>query len=332
MTTWVVVIVGIVLGLSLSAFFSGSETGLYSVSRVRLHVAARQGNRLARVTERLLADEPGSIASILIGNNIANYLLTSAVAILFTDCIGLTKWQSEVYTIAVLTPIVFVLGEVVPKNIFHVYADGLMLRVGWLLAGFCAACRWTGLVSLFRVFSTVVSRLVGGSNPILVARAKPKRRIAALISDAVVSDESGAEHSGLVKRVVELSETPVHTVMVPQNRVISISARADRRELIRLVRRHGFSKLPVHDTGRRHIIGQISVDRLLRGHDWKSVGDKVIPVATVRPHATLAESMTTLQQARRELAIVTDRGGRLLGIVTMADLLEWLVGGAEKSA
>lgn len=325
MTTWILVICGAILGLTASAFFSGSETGLYSVSRVRLHLAARKGDRRARSLERLLADQQGSLASILIGNNVANYVITTAFATLFTDLIALGKTETELYTVALVTPLLFVFGEVVPKNIFHLYADGLMIRVGWALAVVSSLCRLSGAVWFFRGITSFVGEIVAKGHAAASASASPKQRIAALLSDALVSDTAGAEQSDLVQRVVALTESAVHTVMVPQNRVVAISARADRRELIRLVRRTGRSTLPVFDTSRRHIMGQVSVDRLLKDPDWRVVGERLATAVTVRPHATLAETMTALQKAHRELAVVTDRGGRLLGIVTMTDLLEWLV-------
>jgi len=321
---WLVVLSVIVLCLFVSGLFSGSETGLYCLNRLRVELGARAKHPRALRLERLLADEQGALSVILVGTNVANYLATSAIAYLFATLMGMPGRDAELYTVALATPVVFVFGEVVPKNLFQLHADYLMGRASLPLSVAQRVCRATGIVWLLKGLAAGVNRLTGTVDTDIIAT--PRRRIASLLQEALADRDFGEEQSELVERVVQLSETPVHNVMVPRNRVTTIRAAADRKELVRIARRTGHARLPVFDTQPSHVVGTIRVDDLLRRDDWDSVDTHLQAVPALRPHATVATAIRSLQESRRDMAIVTDHGGRMLGIVTLTDLLEELVG------
>ncbi len=114
--------------------------------------------------------------------------------------------------------------------------------------------------------------------------------------------------------------------MVPRNRVVSIGAKADRRELLRLARRTPHAHLPVFASRSGHIIGLVTVDDLLHTDDWTTVGDRVETAMQVSPHDMVPSAITRMRRAGCELAIVTDRAGQMLGVVTLRDLLAEVVG------
>ena len=130
----------------------------------------------------------------------------------------------------------------------------------------------------------------------------------------------------LVHRVCDLSETPVHTVMVPRNRVRTIAAQADRRELERQARRSPHTRLCVYRGRQRHVLGVVHVDALLRDTSWSTVGDRLETTSTLSPHETVASALNQMRRAGRDFAVVADASGRMLGIVTFADLLRGLIG------
>jgi len=131
----------------------------------------------------------------------------------------------------------------------------------------------------------------------------------------------------MVGRICGLSETAVHAVMVPRNRVFAIFSKMQRQELIRIARRTTFSRLPVFETKRTHIIGYVDAVRLLREDDWNAVGDRVEPITSVSPHQSVASATAQLQRDRQRIAAVTDSNGLMLGIVTLRDLTDEVVGG-----
>lgn len=323
--TWMLVITAAVLGLFLSGFFSGAETGLYRVDRLRLYLGVQRRDPWACRLSPLLEDEPGILCVTLVGTNVANYIATSAVAVLCADLLGLSDTSTEIYTVAFVTPIVFVFAEMVPKNLFQFHADTLMARGSRLLAISNRLLRITGVVWCLTRLSRAINH-VAGLQPKQVAALGSKRRVADLLREALAGTRASQEQNDLIERVCQMSDTQIHSVMVPRNRVTVIRSSADRRELIRTVRRTPVTRLPVYQSDRRRMVGVVKVDTLLRENDWTTVGDKMQKAKTISPHTSVASAITELQRARRGLAIVTDRGGQLLGIVTLRDLLREVVG------
>ncbi|MHC4695982.1 MAG: CNNM domain-containing protein [Planctomycetota bacterium] len=326
MMAWLLIIGVILLGLMLSAFFSGAETGIYCIGRPRLHLAAQRLDPKALRLERMLDDEAGALSVTLIGTNLMNYITTTACAFMFAELIGFSELNTELYTVVFLTPIVFVFGEVVPKNLFRLHAETLMLRGGWLLAVASRLFRCAGAVWCSTHLVTIASWAGGERHPVSSASRGPKRRVALLLQDALAGGPLGQDQSELIDRVCQLSETPVHVAMVPRNRVVVIAATADRRELLRLARRTTHTQVPVFDSQRRHIMGLITIDDLVQADDWTTVGDRVERAMTMNPHDMVPSAITRMQQAGCGLAVVADRGGRMLGVVTLRDLLAEVVG------
>jgi len=114
--------------------------------------------------------------------------------------------------------------------------------------------------------------------------------------------------------------------MVPQQRVVAVAATADRRELVRFARQTGFARCPVHGERRSEIIGVIKVDELLRSDDWRTVGERLGPVTTLRPQETVASAIAHMKQGGGEFGVVRDQAGQMVGVVTLRDLLEEVVG------
>ncbi len=323
---WVAVVSLVLVALAASALFSGAETGLYCASRVRLHLGVQRGEPRSLRISNLLEDQQAALGVTLVGTNISNYLTTVAVAYMFAELLGLSDTRTELYTVALLTPVVFVFGELVPKSLFQRDANLWLMRFGRILTAAHRLLRYTGVLWFVRQLTDAASRLTtaGGSG---YSVFEPKQRVALLLQEALADHESGDDQSYLVDKVVRLSEMPVHAVMVPRNRVVSISLKADRRELTRLARRTEFSRLPVHDDERRRrIIGIADVDELIEADDWHAVSDRMQPIEVVGPHDTVAAAINQMQQTRRQIAVVTDRGGRMLGVVTLRGLLGELFG------
>ena len=322
---WAIGVVVAIAGLFLSAFFSGAETGLYRVNRLRLHLSVKQRDPRALRVASVLDDEQGALSVTLVGTNMANYVTTTSVAYLFADQLNFAEVDTQLYTIALLTPVIFVLGEVVPKNLFRLHADTLLARGSRVLSGADALLRWTGVV-------WVLKRLAGAINILAGDRARqgggfaPKRRVAMLLQEALVDNVLGEDQSDLIDRVCRLSETPLHAVMVPRNRVTALAAGADRRDLCRIARRTGHAHLPIFESSRRHVVGLITVDELLRSDDWRNVGDRLQSPLTLSPHETVASGIARLKREGRHIAVITDPGGQMLGIVTLNDLLKEIIG------
>jgi CBS domain containing-hemolysin-like protein len=323
--TWLVILAIVIVGLMLSAMYSGAETGFYCVSRLRLHLAARQKEPGALRLAHALEDRQEAVGMTLVGTNVANYVTTTAVAFVFAELLGLGEADTEVYTVLLLTPIVFVFGEVVPKTLFQRFPYALLTRCSVPLAVTLSLLRITGILWCHQKLIALVRRIVG-AEPTFHDTFDPKQRMALLLQEALAGQSLGDDRSYLIDQVIQLSETPLHAVMIPRNKVTTAPTNADRRELTRIARRTSHLKLPVYDTGPRHIIGLVTIDELLWSQDWESVGERMQPAMAISPHVTVAAAMSEMQGAGRDMAIVTDRGGQMLGVVTLKDLIDAVLG------
>ncbi|MGD2108580.1 MAG: CNNM domain-containing protein [Phycisphaerae bacterium] len=322
--TWL--LIGIVLvGLFLSGFFSGAETGLYRVNRLRLQLGVQQREPSSLRIARVLADEQGALSVALVGTNVMNYITTTAVAFLLAERLELGEANAEVYTVIFMTPIVFVFGEVVPKNLFQWHADTLLARGGVLLSLSDRFFRVTGCVWALKRIARIIHGVFGADASSDGAYGE-KRRVALLLQEALAGRTLAEEQSDLIDRVCQLSDRRLHSVMLPRNEVTVIKADTTRRSLVRQARRTGHACLPVYDSNRRHIIGLAKVDELLQRNDWRTVGEHLHPVLTLSAHETVTTALTELRRTGRGMVIVTDRGGQMLGVVTLKDLLSELVG------
>ncbi len=331
MIWWALILIAIV-SLAFSAFFSGAETGMYCLSRVRLHLAASQEDVRAKRLAALLENEPRTLCVTLIGTNVMNYLTSMTVAYALAKGLMLSELDTEVYTVMILTPIVFVFGEVVPKSIFRLHADRLMLSGSWILKQADRIFHALGAVSLFTTLASMAERAVQRSQtPSRVLTLAPKRHIATMLQDALAGEQHGEARSSLIRKVIQLPEIRIHTVMVSRNHVVSLAADTGQRALIRAARRFGYTRLAVYDTRPRRVIGFVSVDELLRRTDWQRIDECLQPALKVQAHDTVAKVIADMQQNQRHIAVVTDRGGQMLGIVTRRDALEAVVGAIEES-
>lgn len=315
----------VLVGLLGSAFFSGCETGLYCVNRLRVQLGVQERDpKLLRLSS-LLENEQEALTVTLIGTNLMNYVIATSVAFLFADVLYWSGADTELYTVLLVTPVVFVFGEVVPKNLFQLYADRLMPRGSGLLTLADRVFRATGVVWLLTKLTRAATRFFGGTASLRTVTA-PKRRMTMLLQEALVGQTHGEHQSDLIDRVVRLSETPVRAVMVAQQRVVAVPATTDRRELVRFARQSGYARCPVHGKRRSEIIGVIKVDELLRSDGWRTVGERLGPVTTLRPQETVASAIAHMKQGGGEFGVVCDHGGQMVGVVTLRDLLEEVVG------
>jgi len=317
--------VGVLLGIALSALFSGAETGLYCANRVRLELDVRSGDPAARRVQEVLHHESEALSMTLVGTNVSNYLTTTLAAVLIGAAFSVSPSELELFTTLMVTPVLFVFAEVVPKNLFQANADVLLRRAGPVLLAAHRALRWTGVLRAIGAASTWVTRVLADSDNEVPVDA-PKRRVAAMIREALLDRSPETELTDVVDRVVALSDTPLHRVMVRRSRVIAMERSASRATLIRIARTTPHTRLPVYDGTPDQMVGVIKIDELLKSTDWTTVADKVRPVLRLPADMPVAAAIARARLARHFMVVVVNRRGRSVGIVTLKDLLEEIVG------
>ena len=309
--------------LLLSAFFSGSETALTTVNKLRMRTLADDDVRGAKMVLKLIEDPGKMLSTILIGNNIVNI---SASAIATTMAIDL--WSNEWVGLVtgVLTLLILIFGEITPKSISTIYAEKISLRVA-------------GPINFFTKLLTpviyIVNKLCVGLMRLL--RIDPKAKTTAITENELrtildFSHEEGvieSEERRMITNVVDFGDALAKDVMVPRIDMAFANAELSYDELVQVFAEDKYTRMPVYSETRDNVIGIVNLKDVFFYHGDKK--DFHITDIMREPYFTYEFKKTSelLIEMRRNsisLAIVLDEYGATAGLITIEDLLEEIVG------
>lgn len=305
------------------AFFSGSEMALVSADRTRLRQRAALGDRGAVLAESLLATPQVLLATTLMGTNLATVTFSVTVTLALLSS---RAESSELLAVLMVTPMTLLLGEVVPKTLFQQHADriaprivyplrvaSLVLRPGvWLMSGFAGA----------------ITRLLGTDR----GRAFITREELTMLVESehqVSGSDITAVEREMIANVFELSQAQVSDVMVPLSEVTALPEETSLEEAMREVADKQHSRMPVYRSRVDDVVGIVHVFDLLQA---QARGQRCTVATLARPAAFVPEAMPAvdllveLQGTGNHMAVVVDEYGGAVGIVTVEDLLEEVVG------
>jgi putative hemolysin len=307
-----------VAGVCMSALFSGSETGFYCVSRVRLVLDGLDGDRSSR---RLLwvANNPSIfVATALIGNNFANNLITISAVLIVQAFFSQPNVWIEIGTTVMLTPFLFVYGESLPKTLFLKAPNRLLRMFGWLFGLF--GLLFSPLTALLWALSRGLERLLGKS-PETVRLALARNELAdVLVEGHEIGILDPAQHE-LSQSLFDVANQTVRRIFVPTKNVRTISLSDDVDDVIRQARRWSMPILPVRgDKGA--LIGYVqAVDMYLRTE--RSIG-KPRPLISVHIDDMLLGVLMKMQTEGEPIALVLNESDRPIGIVFEEQLTQIL--------
>ncbi len=314
--------------LLLSAFFSGSETALTAASRARIAHLARQGDRRALVLKALLDMPERLIGAILLGNNLVNILASALATSLFLELFGAS---GVVWATFVMTALVLVFGEVLPKTYAILNAEGLALRVAPLI-------RW--VVRLLAPVVMVVEGLVRQILKLLGADVSKAHNVLSFreeLRGAIEMQREQVERPSrdllMLDGVLDLRELVVGDVMVHRTRMKTIDIARPPRDILSYVLEHGFTRYPVWDGEPDNIIGVLHARDLLSALagaggdiDRINIRELLLPPWFVPEHTPLLDQLTAFLRRKTHFAIVVDEYGEVQGLVTLEDIMEEIVG------
>lgn len=328
----------ILLLLVLSAFFSGSETALTAASRGKLKAQADRGSRGAHAAMRVTEDSERMIGALLLGNNIVNILSASLATALLTKLFGANG--VAVATI-VMTVLVLVFGEVLPKTLSITYPEPVATRVAPVIRV---------LMALFSPIVSVVRLLVRGLLRLFGLRPNDDGRMLAMREEIVGAIALGHSEGAVEKEdrdrllgALDLGERTVEEVMKHRRHIEMIDADLPVEVLLNQVLSSPHTRLPVYRDDPENIVGVIhakdllrEVERLMRGTSEADDGAEglarldVLKVA-MKPYfvpetTTLDEQMREFLKRRTHFALVVDEYGALQGLITLEDIIEEIVG------
>ena len=312
-----------ILLLLFSAFFSGSEAALFSLQAVERESIRHKGSAGQRVS-RLLEAPRRTLASVLMGNELANVTLSTVCAGMVLKAWPHSPWMNFVLA----TPLLVLFGEITPKT--------LALRHNSLFARAISLPlqAWATLVSPFRWLLTRIAdatiRLLGGSASDLVSTIG-ERQIRHLIDESHEAGEIREIEQEIIHRVFDFSEIPVSQVMTPLSQMVSIPLNMPFAQILALVKRERRSRIPVYKGRSNHIVGILLTKDLLRFKDRNPPGSRQLQRLLQTPYyvpdtKTADDLLQEFQRYRTHIAIVVNEHGALGGVVTLDDLLEELVG------
>ena len=322
MAELILVLLLIIICLGLSSFFSGVETAVISCNKLRLRHIADRGNLQAHRILRILEHPDRVISALLVGNNIVNVAIVSLVTLLCVHGIG---FAAEWIATLLATPIVLVVGELIPKIYCRFRADRVILAVERPL-------RWSlrlisPLVEVIRYISEVILAFFGvpSAAPQKVRISKEELRY--LLQEEGQTGALDSQERSLITRIFQFSDLQVTEVMVSLDKVAMLPSHATVKDLKEILRKTGFSRYPVYDGQRNNTIGVIHIlDVLFEKDEALSIKKFLRPANFIHMETLGSTALFILQSRKQSMAIVVSRTRGPEGIVTVSDLLEQIVG------
>jgi magnesium and cobalt exporter, CNNM family len=326
--------VGIIIFLlMLSAFFSGSETALTAMSKARMHKLESDGNPRARDVNFLIRDRERLIGAILLGNNLVNILATSLATTVFISLFGGTGVATAVAT-ATMTILVLVFAEVAPKtaaiarpDAFAMLVSPVMRVVVFVFAPITRVVQWI-VRGVFHLFGLDVSK----DSAVFTAADELRGAIDLHHSEGRVDKEA----RDLIRGALDLNEIRIEEIMVHRKSIEMLDLEKPKDEIIQQALESGHTRLPLYRDDPDNIISVLHAKDLLRAL-WNADGkaDGVNLEEIGRPPyfapetTTLQEQLDAFKIKQEHFALIVDEYGSIMGLVTMEDILEEIVGEIE---
>lgn len=320
----------IMLLILLSAFFAGTETGIYRISRFRILVGCEKGKSLYKMLARVLQDGQGLILSLLLGNNLVNNLLASLVTFMFLQTMTDQYWAG-IYATLILTPVLFIFGEIVPKNVFYHRADTLVPAMAWLNWFFyrlftLSGAVW-GLKGGCRLLSLVFRLKVDTAQAVDASR---RHRVHQIIHETREEGLLSRTQKEMMSRLIDIPDRPVAEAMVKLRDVEMVGVDTDRDGLLRCLQTTCFTCLPVYRQSRNHILGYIHIYQVLgKMAPFLSLENELTDLPEIGRNTSIMEAINLLRSQRQRIALVVESGKkrkRPVGMITISDLVEELTG------
>lgn len=320
MLQWALWLLLALAGLVLNGLYAGTETGIYVLNKLRLDLRAEGGSRAGRSLRGMLRKSDSLLAVLLIGTNLAAYMTTFAVGAMFVLA-GYGRY-TELCTLAVATPLLFIFAESVPKNIFQRSAETLVYRLAWFLRASTVAFTACGLLPLVRGFAGFFSRLRGGAHPLA------HEGLAAILAEGQAVGLLTHAQSVMADRVMHLRGVQVADVYHPMHAALWAPQDLTREQLFELVKDHNYSRIPILSAERR-VVGILNIYDVLMAPEPIQPADSMTTPLLIPDRMTVTDALYRMQRAHAAMAIVTDADGNHVGLVTIKDLVEEIVGELE---
>jgi putative hemolysin len=306
------------------AVYSGCETGLYRLNRLRLHLACRSQDRRALILDTLFDQPQVLIGIFVVGANLCGYLIATLLTFYFSRS-GFSARETEFWTTLILTPVFAVFCETLPKNCFYFQANKLMLKAAPFIRISFLVMRYTGLTFVVGFFSRQVLRFAHTLGRSTAASAEWDN-FGTLLREGLAAGELSVIQGGIAERLLQLPDLPLSRVIIPLSRTFALPLEISREEFLRQVQKNSYPRIPLYETNPKNFVGVVSVYQVLAGESHKPPRDFIRPVPKISADQKLLTALNILRDNSVRMAVVVDRSARAIGIITLRDLLEEMFG------
>ena len=314
----------LVLLVGAAAFFAASEAAIVSTNRIRARALIEKGIRGATRLAKLAENRNRTLTSVLIGST---FVLLAADSVATSLFIHWNVPNAAVWSTVVMTVVILLFGEILPKTLVVGSGDRTALRLAPVLELVTRVV--SPLTGAFLWITDGVVRLFGGK-----PHAGPyvtEEDIKTLVNVGVEQNVLEEQERELIHSIIEFGDTIVREVMTPRTDMVTVSVTSSPRRALDLVIAEGYSKLPVYDETVDNVIGVVHDRELLIALSNGTIASTSLrslmrPVTLVPENKRISELLREMQRAKYSLAIVLDEYGGTAGLVTMEDLLEEIVG------
>ena len=310
----------LVLLITMSAYFSATETAYSSLNKIKLKSIANKGNKKAKLALELSEKYDSVISTILIGNNIVNIATASLATVLFTKLLG---GSGVTVSTIVMTILILIFGEISPKSIAKDIPESFAIVSAPLLNAFCIILKPVN--NLFCLWKKVISKVF------------KIQKHSGITEDEILTIAEEAENEGginpqqleIIKSAIELNDQEVIEAFTPRVDMVAIKDSCSKEELLNLFIESGFSRIPVYHDNIDNVIGIINEKDLINivvNNKNEEISSIIKPLNVIQPHMKLSQLLKVLQNNKSHMALIADEYGGTMGIITLEDILEELVG------
>lgn len=310
----------IIAGIVMSAYFSATETAFSSLNRIRIKNMAEKGSKRAGLVLRLSENYDSLLSTILIGNNIVNIASASLATVLFVKLLGDDIGPG--ISTAVTTIVVLIFGEVSPKSIakespekFAMFSAPLLNLLMVLLTPFNF---------LFRQWKKLLSLVIkpGADSGIT------EEELLSIVEEAKQDGGIDEQENMLIRRALDFTEQEAADILTPRIDITAVPAEAGKEEIAAVFAETAYSRLPVFEESIDHITGIIYQKDFYNYvyRSGKEISEIIRPALFVPKYKKIGVLLKELQQKKIHIAVVLDEYGQTVGIITLEDILEELVG------
>lgn len=310
----------IVISVIMSAFFSATETAFSSLNRIRVKNMAEKGNKKARLVMRLSENYDSLLSTILIGNNIVNIASASLATVLFVKLLGDEVGPSVSTVVITITVLIF--GEVTPKSIAKESPEKFAMFSAPFLKVLMVL--FTPFNFLFGQWKKLLSRIIKSTDE----NGITEEELLSIVEEAKQDGGIDEQENMLIRSALEFTDQEAVDILTPRIDITAVSTETTKEEIADVFAETAYSRLPIFEDSIDHIVGIIYHKDFYNYvyHGDKEITEIIRPALFIPQNKKIGILLKELQSKKIHIAVVLDEYGGTIGIITLEDVLEELVG------